>query len=175
MEEWIIVAIAFVAGLVIGIGANVLTGILIKRRSDKAYSVWYINYRYSPILWAVCFAVILAVQAFLKNDILWLIRLSVILFACACIAATDACIRKVPNSMLAFMLLNTLVFTLFFSQSFDWIQTIVAVAGAIIVFQIPSLLGLKVGWGDVKFAVVVAFELSVFGFLQTMVIVGIGF
>ncbi len=77
--------------------------------------------------------------------------------------------------MLAFMLLNTLVFTLFFSQSFDWIQTIVAVAGAIIVFQIPSLLGLKVGWGDVKFAVVVAFELSVFGFLQTMVIVGIGF
>lgn len=75
MEEWIIVAIAFVAGLVIGIGANVLTGILIKRRSDKAYSVWYINYRYSPILWAVCFAVILAVQAFLKNDILWLIRL----------------------------------------------------------------------------------------------------
>ena len=175
MEEWIIVAIAFVAGLVIGIGANVLTGILIKRRSDKAYSVWYINYRYSPILWAVCFAVILAVQAFLKNDILWLIRLSVILFACACIAATDACIRKVPNSMLAFMLLNTLVFTLFFSQSFDWIQTIVAVAGAIIVFQIPSLLGLKVGWGDDKFAVVVAVELSVFGFLQTMVIVGIGF
>lgn len=77
--------------------------------------------------------------------------------------------------MLGLMLLNTLVFTLFHLPAFHLLQTAAAVAGAIIVFRIPSLLGLKVGWGDVKFAVVTAFELSVFGFLQAMVVVGIGF
>lgn len=167
--------IAIIAGFLLGYAANAVTRLLIRRRSEESYNSWYINKPTIPLIWGVLFSIFTAWQWLVSYDFLRLLHITIIVFACACISATDALIRKVPNSMLIILLINSFAFALLNTNTAKWGERLLAVIVAIFIFQIPSMFKLSVGSGDIKFAFAAAIELSLFGFLQAMIFVGIGF
>lgn len=175
MHNWIIAIVAAFAGFALGVAANYLTRILVRNRTSDTFLVWYINYRYSILFWGCVVAALLGWQGWTTGSIEQLIRLSVIAVGCICISACDLLIRRVPNSMLLLLLANAVVFALLNLKEFHAGERFLSVLAVVILFSIPSSLHLNIGWGDIKFAVVIALSFSVLGLLQSMAIMGIGF
>ncbi|MEA4831299.1 MAG: prepilin peptidase [Oscillospiraceae bacterium] len=164
--------ISATAGIPLGISANYLTRILVKKRSCDSYSVWYINKSCSTVLWALCFSAYYALAALLLENINQLIPVAILFFACSCISAVDALIRKIPNSMLLIILANTVLYVILNYATEDIWNMFLSMLIGVLVFSIPSYFGKYIGWGDVKYAAVLALYLSLLGFCVSIIIMG---
>lgn len=88
------------------------------------------------------------------------------------LSAVDLLIRRIPNELLLAMLL---VFALYKTASAGWALTssLLGALAAGAVFILPSKFGLNIGWGDVKYAVILGFCFGLIGLLQIMLVMGV--
>ena len=88
------------------------------------------------------------------------------------LSAVDLLIRRIPNELLLAMLL---VFALYKTASAGWELTssLLGALAAGAVFILPSKFGLNIGWGDVKYAVILGFCFGLVGLLQIMLVMGV--
>ncbi|MCQ2484064.1 MAG: hypothetical protein MJ168_01875 [Clostridia bacterium] len=91
----------------------------------------------------------------------------------------DLGIKKIPNlSVLALLIVRiaAIVFELINGASVKGaiFPSVIGLAAAFILYQLPMLVGIPIGVGDVKFASAIGYCLGVFGFLQAAIIMAVG-
>jgi prepilin signal peptidase PulO-like enzyme (type II secretory pathway) len=92
---------------------------------------------------------------------------------CFAPAAVDFTVKKIPNMLVLALIICKTVFLGLNYSSDELIKSIIGFAVACVVFLLPSLFGLSVGAGDIKFAAVTGLYLGITGFLQAMIIMAV--
>jgi Flp pilus assembly protein protease CpaA len=89
---------------------------------------------------------------------------------CLSIGWIDWLISKIPNELLLGMILCKLLFLLADHRAPFIKQGLIGLALAFLIFMIPSLLGMPIGGGDIKYAAVIGFCFGLFPFFQVLLI-----
>lgn len=108
------------------------------------------------------------------TDIVRLIQFLLVFLILLSLSAVDIVVRRIPNELLlALILLYALGHTL--NAGWSGITTnLMGAAVAAILFTFPARLGLQIGWGDIKYAVVIGFCFGLAGLLQVTLVMGLG-
>jgi prepilin signal peptidase PulO-like enzyme (type II secretory pathway) len=160
-------------GYAMGIISLMLTRLLIKNRTGRNAEALLLRGACSFQIWgvtsAVAYALILRVEGFKLYSVQFFLIFSI----CLCISAVDVYIRKIPNELLLSVFIVKIAFTAAFYKPNDALVSIIGFVMGLIVFSLPSYLGMSIGWGDIKFASAAGFYLGILGLLQVVIIMGL--
>lgn len=168
-----------IAGLAAGLIINKVAVFQVKRRTDDENKVRKVNN--VPVLLAACvitailFALIFGLNESIEVGIEYVLYISIAL----AIGVVDLDIKKIPNlSVLALMIVRTaaIIYALITGASVKStvIPSVIGLAAAFILYQLPMLIGIPIGVGDVKFASAIGYCLGFIGFLQAAIVMALG-
>ncbi|MEL7602255.1 MAG: prepilin peptidase [Bacillota bacterium] len=123
-------------------------------------------------LGALGFALLSAVIP--MTDIVRLIQFLLVFLILLSLSAVDIVVRRIPNELLLALIL---VYALGHTLNVGWsgiTTNLLGAAIAAILFTLPARLGLQIGWGDIKYAVVIGFCFGLAGLLQVTLVMGLG-
>ena len=170
LQMLLVVLTALAAGLII----QRLAKILIERRTDPAPSLWPCqpDWRWSLALGVINAAGSMGLYV-VAQDVwtlaIWFLYVQIALN----IAIVDYRIRKIPNELLAALLMIRIAEWVIFKQPDLIIPSLVGLILGYFVAVIPSQFGKYIGKGDLKYMAVIGFCLTWRGLLQTIAILGI--
>ena len=95
------------------------------------------------------------------------------------IGAVDMDIKKIPNSsVLALLTVRTVALVYQIATGAPLKETLipslVGLAAGFILYQLPMLIGIPIGTGDVKYSAAIGYCLGAFGYIQAALIMAIG-
>lgn len=164
------------AGAICAIPVRLLTRRLVAVRGGRPDESRLLGGRLSaalfPALGALGFALISAVIP--MADMVRLIQFLLVFLILLSLSAVDIVVRRIPNELLLALIL---VYALGHTLGAGWsgIPTnLLGAAIAAILFTFPARLGLQIGWGDIKYAVVIGFCFGLSGLLQVTMVMGLG-
>ena len=143
---------------------------LISKRTGKSAEGRLMNARLSWIAWLVCGAAGCGIIAFMNNDMASRLEFVSIYILLLGLSAVDYKIRKIPNDLLAALLVIRIANLIYTRDYAGMILSLVGLVIGFILFQVPSMLGINIGWGDVKLASVAGFCLGITGLFQSVLI-----
>ena len=168
-------AIGIAAGLVF----NRIAVLQVKHRTDDDGKVRKVNNAAaaaaSALVSGVLFALIFRLYAGTAERIEYSAYISIAIS----IGVVDLDLKKIPNlSVLALLAVRTAAVIYGLIQGGSAKQTLVpsliGLAAAFILYQLPMLIGIPIGTGDVKFAAAIGYCLGLTGFLEAAIIMAIG-
>lgn len=167
-----------IVGGAFGLLCMKLTEKLISVRVSPGMNVLNINNRAAPFLWAFGMAVLFCFMCFAIPSYINRVEYALIICAIACIAMVDISIRRIPNELLLTILIVKVIsiFVNGIVSGFNWKMFVFPVVGMVIglvTFFLPSLIHLYIGNGDIKYGAVIGFYFGFYGFLQSMILMGI--
>ncbi len=167
-----------IVGGAFGLLCMKLTEKLISVRVSPGMNVLNINNRAAPFLWAFGMAVLFCFMCFMIPSYINRVEYALIMCAIACIAMVDISIRRIPNELLLAIITIKVISILVSGvlNGFDWKMFVFPIVGMVIglaTFLLPSLIHLYIGNGDIKYGAVIGFYFGFYGFLQSMVLMGI--
>ncbi len=115
------------------------------------------------------------ISAFIPTtDVIRLIQFLLVFLILLSLSIVDIVVRRIPNELLlALILIYALGHTL--NRGWTGITTnLLGAAIAAVLFTLPARLGLQIGWGDIKYAVVIGFCFGLTGLLQVTLVMGLG-
>ena len=143
---------------------------LISKRTGKPAEGHLMNARLSWLAWLACGAIGCSVIALMSDDMVRRIEFVSIYLLLMGLSAVDYKIRKIPNDLLAALLLIRIAILIFTGDVNGMILSVVGLVIGFVLFQVPSMLGINIGWGDVKLAAVAGFCLGITGLFQSVLI-----
>ena len=95
------------------------------------------------------------------------------------IGAVDMDIKKIPNSsVLALLIVRTVALIYQIATGAPLKETLipslVGLAAGFILYQLPMLIGIPIGTGDVKYSAAIGYCLGAFGYIQAALIMAVG-
>jgi len=177
----VVVLLFVVVGAVCGVLSCFVAEKLICDRIDpneiKSGGSKYIN----PIaryIWAAVLGVAFVGIHFTTASYITCLEYAIVFCIAACIAIVDFRIQRIPNQLLLALLILKVVFTIIaiIKDGFKLnliTGPIIGLVFGFVVYLVPGFLHLNIGAGDIKYGAVIGFYLGLFGFLQTMIIMGI--
>lgn len=169
-------AVALIAGGLSGIPAKLVATRLIEDRVDDLPESRVISGRSASIIWIVVsaagwLALTLASGAAGSAGLAYNIAMFEIV---VCISAVDGVIKKIPNELLLSLLLVFLAGRLANGGLTGIRSNIFGALLAGVVFLVPSLIGLNIGWGDVKYAFLLGLCFGLLPFIEIMLVMAAG-
>lgn len=170
-----------VIGAVCGVLSCFVAEKLIRDRIDsseiKNGGSKYIN----PIaryVWAAVLGIAFVGIYFTTASYITRIEYAIVFCIAACIAIVDFRIQRIPNQLLLLLLILKVVFTIItlIKDGFELnliTDPIIGFVVGFVVYLFPGFFHLNIGAGDIKYGAVIGFYLGFYGFLQTMIVMGI--
>ncbi len=163
------------AGALCAIPTRTLARRLINNRTEEQSTSRILYGRLSLGLWmGICTLAWSLIAAMTQEAGMVRLIQSVLVFQIIlCLSAVDIVIRRIPNELLLALLL---AYAAGHTVSPGWsgfTSNLLGAAVAAAVFMLPSKLGMIIGWGDVKYAVVIGFCFGLTGILQVMLVMGL--
>lgn len=95
------------------------------------------------------------------------------------IGAVDMDIKKIPNSsVLALLIVRTVALVYQIATGAPLKETLIpsliGLAAGFILYQLPMLIGIPIGTGDVKYSAAIGYCLGAFGYIQAALIMAVG-
>ena len=165
--------LSIMLGCLLGLGVRYLTLRLIQNRASQNIHNLFFDSKWSMSIWIMMGAIGYGMIAFLTNDIIRGIEYMGMYSILLSLTVTDYSIRKIPNVLLLVLLVLKLGSIV---ARFDYASLLPAFAGLVaglILFLVPSYIGIGIGWGDVKFAAVAGFCLGILGILQASLVMAV--
>lgn len=168
-----------IAGVAAGLAFNRIAVFQVKRRTDDGKRIKAVNNigaaAASAVITGILFAVIFRLY---DSTALWIEYAAYISIAIS-IGVVDLDLKKIPNlSVLALLAVRTaaIIYGLIQGGSTKGllVPSLIGLAAAFILYQLPMLIGIPIGTGDVKFASAIGYCLGIFGFLQAAIVMAIG-
>lgn len=162
--------VMILAGTLLGIGSFFYTKHAIRQRTGDAAGGFLLDHTTSWVLWAVFGAVGAGITGFFRGlsfNGLEIVLLFVILLSLSFI---DNRIRKITNELIILLLILKIVALTVRQNTSELGSALTGLAAGIILFSVPSAMGIKIGWGDIKFAGAVGFYLGLIGLFQAVLI-----
>jgi len=162
-----------ILGVALGPLMMLLANHFIRARVDKDSKDSLQSKKNNWILWSLCAGIGFLIIAFLSHTTLSMIEHMTIFLVLMCLSAVDWNIRKIPNELLVSLLVIKIIFI---AISGTWALLLDSLIGFVVgwvIFMLPSMLKISIGWGDVKFAAVTGFYIGIIGLFQSMVVMSL--
>lgn len=174
MTNWIFIVI-IATGLPIGILAKVWVRQMIQQRQPGiGLFPWLDDSWQIQVIWALAGALIQGI-ALIKASLSWTALIFAIWFyALMMLSFVDVAIRKIPNEMLALMIVARLFDLIIHRNLAFFTQALLGLVTGYFFFSLPVLFGRSIGKGDAKLAAVIGFCIGIVGMLQSVVIMSLG-
>lgn len=171
------IIIALIYGIALGVITILLSKKLILNRTEESGKVDYLA---KPVSWVVAIIVgvgsSVAVGMSAETTALE-IRNLILLIPIFSIAVVDATVRKIPNTLLLFMLITQIVYGIYESVDSQsaaiFGKMLMGAIVATIACIIPSVLKIPMGAGDIKYCAMIGFTIYMYGFFQAMILMAI--
>lgn len=169
--------ILVIIGGILGGLTPLLARKMIMRRSETPAGK-LLDGTFSHIIWIIVGMLIGFGIGWLKVDWIRKSELMLLVFILLNLSLVDSKIRKIPNLLLLALVVLRLAALTYGTvtgemNGNDWLLSGVGALAGWLVFMVPGMFGLSVGWGDVKFAAVSGFYLKVIGMVQAMLVMSL--
>ncbi len=170
-------------GALLGIPAalafNLISVYQVKRRTDDSKKIEALKSPATVILWVLLSCSLFAAVFALFDETPKRIEILAYISIAISIAAVDLDIKKIPNlSVLSLLLIRTgfLIYSIATGVPVKecLIPSLIGLAGGFILYQLPMLIGIPIGTGDVKYSAAIGYCLGAFGYLQAAMIMAAG-
>lgn len=166
-------------GLVSGLAFNRIAAFQVKQRTEDSKSREAVDNVALAVVTALVSGILFALIFKLCDSTAKRIEFAAYISIAISIGVVDLGIKKIPNlSVLALLIVRTaaIIFELINGASVKGaiFPSVIGLAAAFILYQLPMLIGIPIGVGDVKFASAIGYCLGVFGFLQAAIIMAVG-
>lgn len=174
MTNWIFIGI-IATGLPLGILAKAWVRQMIQQRQPGIRLFHWLDDSWQiQVIWALAGALIQGI-ALTKASLSWTaLVLAIELYALMMLSVVDVAIRKIPNEMLALMIVARLFDLIIHQNLTDLPRALVGLAAGYFFFTLSVLIGRSIGKGDAKLAAVIGFYIGIVGMLQSVVIMSLG-
>lgn len=140
-------------------------GTKLKMLKDKKYI----------FVWMFASAVLFLIIAKMHFDYWQMFRVCLFTMLALNVSAVDILLRRIPNSVLLGMIvLHIANIAVTSGKGVDVVEScmhsMVGMVLAYLVFVLPSICGLRVGGGDIKYGAVIGFMLGFYGYIEAMAI-----
>ena len=162
-------------GVAAGLAFNRVAVFQVKRRTEDSSKVEAVNNVALAIISAVITGILFAIIFKLYGSTAKRIEYAAYISIAISIGVVDLDLKKIPNlSVLALLAVRTAacIYELVSGGSAKGaiFPSLIGLAAAFILYQLPMLIGIPIGTGDVKFASAIGYCLGIFGFLQSALI-----
>jgi prepilin signal peptidase PulO-like enzyme (type II secretory pathway) len=169
--------ILVIVGGILGFASLTLAKALIKRRGENPSGKLF-NGTLSVMIWTIVGMLIGFGIGLLKTGWFRTTELAFLCFILLSLSLVDAKIRKIPNQLLIALVALRLVALTYGTitggvDGADWLNSAIGAVVGWMIFTIPGMFGLMVGWGDVKFAAVSGLYLEIIGMVQAMLVMSL--
>jgi len=158
-----------------GMGAVMchMTRKMISLRTGEVFSMQRLHDRGEYTAWAAGGAIGCSGIAIAAGEILLTAEIIGTFLVLASLSAVDSRIRRIPNGLLV-SLLALHIAAMILSGRYDlFFPSLTGMLTGMLLFSLPSRLGLPVGLGDIKLAAVMGFCLGVIGLIQAIAVMGL--
>ena len=166
-------------GIAAGLAFNRIAVLQVKHRTDDDGRVRKVNNAAAAAASALVSGVLFALIFKLYGGTAERIEYSAYISIAISIGVVDLDLKKIPNlSVLALLAVRTaaVIYELVSGGSPKGaiFPSVIGLAAAFLLYQLPMFFGIPIGTGDVKFASAIGYCLGVFGFLQAAIIMALG-
>ncbi len=166
-------------GIIAALAFNRISIFQIKRRSDENAKIEAVKTTAVIVAWVILSGILFAaVFAIFKDTATRLEAIAYISIAIS-IGVVDLDIKKIPNSsVLSLLIIRTVAIVYALATGIPAKQTLIpsliGLAAGFILYQLPMLIGIPIGTGDVKYSAAIGYCLGAFGYLQAALIMAAG-
>lgn len=166
-------------GILAALAFNLISISQIKRRTDENAKIEAVKNTAVIVAWLILSGILFAaVFALFKGTAERLEAVAYISIAIS-IGVVDLDIKKIPNSsVLSLMIIRTVAIVCAIVMGAPVKQTLIpsliGLAAGFILYQLPMLIGIPIGTGDVKYSAAIGYCLGAFGYLQAALIMAAG-
>ena len=166
-------------GILAALAFNRIAIFQIKRRTDENTKIEAVKNTAVIVAWVLLSGILFAAAfAIFKDTAARLEAIACISIAIS-IGVVDLDIKKIPNSsVLALMIIRTSALIYATATGVPVKQTVIpsliGLAAGFILYQLPTLVGIPIGTGDVKYSTAIGYCLGAFGYLQAALIMAAG-
>lgn len=151
----------------------------IKRRTQETSKIEAVKNMAVIVAWVLLSGVLFAVSFLKYSDTAARLEAVAYISVAISIGIVDLDIKKIPNSsVLALLIIRTVAIIYAIATGVPvketLIPSLIGLAAGFILYQLPMLVGVPIGTGDVKYSAAIGYCLGVFGFLQASLIMAAG-
>ncbi len=151
----------------------------IKKRTQEISKIEAIKNTAVIVAWVLLSGVLFAVSFLRYSETAARLEAVAYISVAIAIGIVDLDIKKIPNSsVLALLIIRTVAIVYGVATGSPiketLIPSLIGLAAGFILYQLPMLVGVPIGTGDVKYSAAIGYCLGVFGFLQASLIMAAG-
>ncbi|MBO5359855.1 MAG: prepilin peptidase [Clostridia bacterium] len=151
----------------------------IKKRTQEASRIEAVKNTAVIVAWVVLSGVLFAVSFLRYSETAARLEAVAYISVAIAIGIVDLDIKKIPNSsVLTLLIIRTVAIVYAIATGVPvketLIPSLIGLAAGFILYQLPMLVGVPIGTGDVKYSAAIGYCLGVFGFLQASLIMAAG-
>ncbi len=166
-------------GILSALAFNLISIFQIKRRTEETAKIEAVKNTAVIVTWVFLSGVLFAVAFALFKDTATRLEAVAYISIAISIGVVDLDIKKIPNSsVLSLMIIRTVAIIYAIATGMPVKQTLIpsliGLAAGFILYQLPMLVGIPIGTGDVKYSAAIGYCLGAFGYLQAALIMAAG-
>jgi len=151
----------------------------IKKRTQEASKIEAVKNTAVIVAWVLFSGVLFAVSFLRYSETAARLEAVAYISVAIAIGIVDLDIKKIPNSsVLTLLIIRTVAIVYAIATGVPvketLIPSLIGLAAGFILYQLPMLVGVPIGTGDVKYSAAIGYCLGVFGFLQASLIMAAG-
>ena len=151
----------------------------IKQRTQEGSKIEAVRNTAVIVAWVLLSGVLFAVSFLRYTETAARLEAVAYISVAIAIGIVDLDIKKIPNSsVLSLLIIRTVAIVYAIATGVPvketLIPSLIGLAAGFILYQLPMLVGVPIGTGDVKYSAAIGYCLGVFGFLQASLIMAVG-
>ena len=166
-------------GILAALAFNRIAIYQIKRRTDENAKIEAVGNTAVIVAWIILSGALFAAAFAIFGNTAERIEATAYISIAISIGIVDLDIKKIPNSsVLALLIIRTVSIIYAIATGVPvketLIPSLIGLAAGFILYQLPMLVGIPIGTGDVKYSAAIGYCLGAFGYLQASLIMAAG-
>ncbi len=166
-------------GVLAALAFNRIAIFQIKRRTDENAKIEAVGNMAVIVAWVLLSGILFAVAFAIFKDTATRLEAIAYISIAISIGVVDLDIKKIPNSsVLSLLIIRTAAIVYAIATGVPvkqcLIPSLIGLAAGFILYQLPMLIGIPIGTGDVKYSAAIGYCLGAFGYLQAALIMAAG-
>ncbi len=166
-------------GILAALAFNRIAIFQIKRRTDENAKIEAVGNMAVIVAWVLLSGILFAVAFAVFKDTATRLEAIAYISIAISIGVVDLDIKKIPNSsVLSLLIIRTAAIVYAMANGVPvkqcLIPSLIGLAAGFILYQLPMLIGIPIGTGDVKYSAAIGYCLGAFGYLQAALIMAAG-
>lgn len=166
-------------GILAALAFNRIAIFQIKRRTNENAKIEAVGNTAVIVAWVLLSGILFAVSFAIFEDTAKRLEAMAYISIAISIGVVDLDIKKIPNSsVLSLLIIRTAAIVCAIATGVPvkqcLIPSLIGLAAGFVLYQLPMLIGIPIGTGDVKYSAAIGYCLGAFGYLQAALIMAAG-